>query len=162
MKFATFTKIAAVAGVMIASMFGQSLSAHAMETITMGYTEVEWQTVAPHTRFAADLTVMDDGSAAGVVRIHKASDVTLKRGVINAASGRVICDRDEPVMIVDGTYYEEVGGTLVARGPAHAEVRKGGNGGGGDIVVFDINGVTSQNSTFEAVGQLTFPVNPCR
>ena len=126
MKFATFAKIAAVAGVMIASMFGQSLSAQAAEQLTMGYTEVEWQYVSPNTRFAADLAVMDDGSAAGTIRIHKASDVTLKRGVINAASGRVICDRDEPVMIVEGTYYEEIGGTLVARGPAHAEVRKGG------------------------------------
>ena len=159
MKFAKFVKIAAVAGVMIASMFGQSLSANAMESITMGYTKVEWQYVSSNTRFAADLTVLDDGSAAGTIQIHRVSNVTLKRGVINATSGRVICDRDQPVMNVEGTYYEEIGGTLVARGPAHTEVRKGG---GGDIIVFDIVGVASQNSTFETHGELTFPINPCR
>jgi len=161
MKFATFAKIAAVAGVMMASVFGQSLSAQATETITMGYTKAEWQTVDPRTRFAADLTVMDDGSAAGVVRIHKVSDITLKRGVIDAQSGAVVCDRSEPVLIVQGTYYEEIGGQLVARGPARAEGRPAG-GGGGDIIVFDIVGVASQTSAIEAVGRLSFDVDPCR
>ena len=162
MKFATFAKIAAVAGVMMASVFGQSLSAQAGETMTLGYTKVQWQTVDPRTRFAADLTVMDDGSAAGVIRIHKLSDVTLKRGVIAAASGTVVCDRDEPVLIVQGTYYEEIGGQLVARGPARAEARDGGNGGGAGITDFVIVGVASQTSAIEAVGRLSFDVDPCR
>ena len=60
MKFATFAKIAAVAGVMLASVFGQSLSAHATEEISMGYTQVEWQAVDSQTRFAADLMALPE------------------------------------------------------------------------------------------------------
>ena len=146
----------------MASVFGQSLSAHAIEQITMGYTQVEWQAVDSQTRFAADLTVNEDGSAAGVIRIHKASDVTLKRGVIDAASGAVVCERNVPVMVVEGTYFEEIDGRLVAQGPATARVSRPAGGGGGDIVVFDIVGVTSQTITFQANGQLSFNVNPCR
>ncbi len=162
MKFATFAKIAAVAGVMLASVFGQSLSAHATEEISMGYTQVEWQAVDSQTRFAADLTVNEDGSAAGAIRIHKATDVTLKRGVINAASGAVVCERNEPVLVVEGTYFEEIDGRLVDQGPATARASRPAGGGGGDIIVFDIVGVASQHTTIRAHGRLIFNINPCR
>ena len=165
MKFATFAKIAAVAGVMIASVFGQSLSAQAAEQFTMGYTKVEWQYVSPNTRFAADLTVMDDGSATGVIQIHTASDVTLKRGTFGAATGAIVCSADEPVMIFEGTYSEEIDGRVVNTGPARAEVRMSRpTGGGGGVIVgdFDIIDAAATSTSYRAVGEITSAADPCR
>lgn len=168
MKFAAFAKMAVVAGVLMASVFGQALSAQASEEITMGYTKVEWQYVDSQTSFAADLTVNDDGTASGSIHIASAAgNLTLKRGLTRAETGSIRCEGTQPFMIVEGTYYEEIDGQWVAQGPMRVEIRQSGSsggsgGGGGDIDLgFDfINNAV--HTHVDAQGLIGFEGKPCR
>ncbi|MEZ4768106.1 MAG: hypothetical protein R2844_06720 [Caldilineales bacterium] len=164
MKFTAIAKLAAVAGVMMASTLVQPVSAHIDNfTLNFGKIEFDHQRVDPQTTVAADLTGTPEGGAIGVIRLQKAGDVTLKRGTFSAARSTVICEDGQPVVFIDGTYTELVNGTIRVDGPARAEVRSRPAGGGGVIIGdFDIIDAAATTTSFEAIGEIAFPSAPCR
>ena len=165
MKFATFVKLAVVAGVMMASTLAQPASAQ-IETLAVNFTkiEVDHQRIDPQTTVFADLTGTPEGEASGVIRLHKAGDVTLKRGTFSASHSMVICEDGQPVVFIDGANTEMVNGTIRVDGPARAEVRSRPAGGGGGVIMgdFDIIDAAATTTSFEAIGEITFPSAPCR
>ena len=162
MKFATFAKLAAVAGVMMASTLVQPVSAQ-LYSLNFEKIKASAQRIDPQTVVSADLTGTPEGDASGVIRLHKAGDVTLKRGTFNASHSTVACEDSQPVVLIDGTYTELVNGQVRVDGPARAEVRsRRESGGGGFIIDFDIVDTAATSTSFQAIGEMTFPSAPCR
>ena len=165
---ARWMKLALIGAVAVASLTALPVATQAQGSTGTGKTlSAEWlagvNAVNLATGFTADVALNRSSAAVGDIAFrYRTPDLTLKRGVVDAASGAVVCERNSPVLIVEGVYYEEIGGRLVAQGPATARASRPAGGGGGDIIVFDIVGVTSQTIMFQASGQLTFNLDPCR
>ena len=163
---ARWMKLALIGAVAVVSLTALPVAAQG-PTGTGKTLSAEWlagvNAVNPAIGFTADVALNRSSAAVGDIAFrYRTPDLTLKRGVIEARSGVTMCINNSPVLIVEGVYYEEIGGRLVAQGPATARASRPAGGGGGDIIVFDIVGVTSQTITMQANGQLTFNLDPCR
>ncbi len=165
-RSARWMKLALIGAVAVASLTALPVAAQG-STGTGKTLSAEWlagvNAVNPAIGFVADVATGRDHIAVGDIALrYRTPDLTLERGVIEARTSVTMCISNSPVLIVEGVYYEEVGGRLVAQGPATARASRPAGGGGGDIIVFDIVGVTSQTIMFQANGQLTFNLDPCR
>ncbi len=167
MKFTAIAKLAAVAGVVIASTLVQPVSASTPESITLKYTKIMYTftPVNPELSFGADLRVGSDGVADGSMSLEQVADGQTTRSIIEVESGAVLCRDNQPVVIVSGAEFEQIDGRWVPQGPARAEIRTGRSGGGGGGVIigdFDIIDAAATHIAFRAAGEITFVADPCR
>jgi hypothetical protein len=105
--------------------------------------------------FSADVLLLNDGLATGMVELDSDSRIVLE-------SGAAYCLAGEAVVVAYGTHYQEVNGLWLETGDGRVHGRPaGGGGGGGDIIVFDIVDSVSPSYSFETPGQLLFVADPC-
>lgn len=98
--------------------------------------------------FSADFVVNNDGTASGTIRLNKANNVTLKRGIIEWTG-------DEEKAVLTGIHSQEVNGRWQEIGSVQVEVKPAGRpagGGGGIIIDYDIIDAASHSTSFQAAG----------
>jgi hypothetical protein len=99
--------------------------------------------------------IYEEGPATGTIQLDSDSQIVVE-------GGAAYCLNRETAVVVYGAQYQEVDGTWLKVGESRAYGRPAGGAGGGDIVVFDIVGVTDGSSaSFQAPGQLQTIIDPC-
>ena len=99
---ARWMKLALIGAVAVASLTALPVAAQG-STGTGKTLSAEWlagvNAVNPAIGFTADVALNRSSAAVGDIAFrYRTPDLTLKRGVIDAASGAVVCERNVPVL----------------------------------------------------------------